>query len=157
EALPSIASVSRLEIRSRARNAADAFLIRVEDGAKGEVQPSSQPEGTRIEARDLFAATPARLKFLKSERAESQAAGDVVRRLALPHPAGRFSSGSGAGAGFDWPACGEGEAGLAARIRQALGAEFADNRLVIRPEREGVRLSGFAGLPTYHRANALQQ
>jgi DNA mismatch repair protein MutL len=157
EALPSIASVSRLEIRSRARGAAAAFLIRVEDGVKGEIQPCSQPEGARIEARDLFAATPARLKFLKSERAESQAAGDVVRRLALAHPNVRFSFASEASAGFDWPACGEGEAGLAARAGQALGAEFADNRLVIRAERQGVRLSGFAGLPTYHRANALQQ
>jgi DNA mismatch repair protein MutL len=157
EALPSIASVSRLEIRSRARDAVDAFLIRVEDGLKGEIQPCSQPEGTRIEARELFAATPARLKFLKSERAESQAAGDVVRRLALAHPNVRFSFASEASAGFDWPACGDGEAGLAARVRQALGGEFADNQIVIRAEREGVRLSGFAGLPTYHRANALQQ
>jgi DNA mismatch repair protein MutL len=157
EALPSIASVSRLEIRSRTRGAAEAFLIRVEDGLKGEVQPCSQPEGTRIEARDLFAATPARLKFLKSERAESQAAGDVVRRLALAHPNVRFSFASEASACFDWPACGEGETGLAARARQALGGEFADNQIVIRAGREGVRLSGFAGLPTYHRANALQQ
>ncbi len=157
EALPSIESVSRLDIRSGARDAAEAFLIRIEDGAKGEVQPCSQPEGTRIEARDLFAATPARLKFLKSARAESQAASDVVRRLALAHPNVRFSFASEASAGFDWPACGEGEAGLAARARQALGAEFADNRLVIGAARDSVRLFGFVGLPTYHRANALQQ
>jgi len=157
EALPSIASVSRLEIRSRARGAGDAFLIRVEDGIKGEAQPCSQPEGTRIEARDLFAATPARLKFLKSERAESQAAGDVVRRLALANPNVRFSFASEASAGFDWPACGDGEAGRAARARQALGAEFADNALAVHAERERVKLSGFAGLPTYHRANALAQ
>src|SRR5579872_2856607 len=157
EALPSIASVSRLELRSRAAGATEAFLIRIEDGVKGEVQPCAQPQGTRIEARDLFAATPARLKFLKSERAESQAAGDVVRRLALANPAVRFSFASEASQGFDWPACAPDEEGRAARTRQALGAEFSDNALAIAAEREGVKLSGFAGLPTYHRANALQQ
>ena len=90
EALPSIASVSRLEIRSRARGAEAAAMLLVEDGAKGAVQPCAQPQGTRIEARDLFAATPARLKFLKSDRSEAQAAGDVVRRLALANPQTRF-------------------------------------------------------------------
>jgi DNA mismatch repair protein MutL len=157
EALPSIASVSRLEIRSRARGAKEAFLIRVEDGVKGPAQPCAQPEGTRIEARDLFAATPARLKFLKSERAESQAAGDVVRRLALANPDTRFSFASETSASFEWPACEPGEEGRARRARQALGAEFADNCLELNAEREGVRLSGFAGLPTHHRANALAQ
>jgi DNA mismatch repair protein MutL len=157
EALPSIAAVSRLEIRSRARGAKEAFLIRVEDGVKGAAQPCAQPEGTRIEARDLFAATPARLKFLKSERAESQAAGDVVRRLALANPETRFSFASETSASFEWPACGPDEEGRAARSRQALGAEFADNCLELSAEREGVRLAGFAGLPTHHRANALAQ
>ncbi len=157
EALPSIASVSRLEIRSRAHGASEAFLIRVEEGVKGLVQPCAQPEGTRIEARDLFAATPARLKFLKSDRSESQAAGDVVRRLALANPSVRFSFARETSASFEWPACGEGDDGRAERVRQALGAEFADNCLGLRAEREGMRLSGFAGLPTYHRANSLAQ
>ncbi|HLW90092.1 MAG TPA: DNA mismatch repair endonuclease MutL [Roseiarcus sp.] len=157
EALPSIASVSRLEIRSRARDASAAYLLAVEDGAKGALQPCAQPEGTRIEARDLFAATPARLKFLKSDRAESQAAGDVVRRLALANPSVRFSFASDESASFDWPASGEGAEGLAARARQALGAEFSDNSLTIRAEREGFSLFGFAGLPTYHKPNALKQ
>jgi DNA mismatch repair protein MutL len=157
EALPSIASVSRLEIRSRARGAPEAFLIRVEDGVKGAVQPCAQPEGARIEARDLFAATPARLKFLKSERAESQAAADIVRRLALANPEVRFSFASDASAGFEWPACRPDQEGRAGRIRQALGAEFAENCLSIDAKREGIRLTGFAGLPTHHRANALQQ
>jgi DNA mismatch repair protein MutL len=157
EALPSIASVSRLEIRSRARGADQAFLLRVEDGAKKDLQPCAQPEGTRIEARDLFAATPARLKFLKTDRAESQAVGDVVRRLALANSNVRFSFASEISASFDWRAAGEGDGGRAARTRQALGPEFADNCLSVQTEREGVRLSGFAGLPTYHRANALAQ
>jgi DNA mismatch repair protein MutL len=157
EALPSIASVSRLEIRSRARGADAAALLLVEDGAKGAVQPCAQPQGTRIEARDLFAATPARLKFLKSDRSESQAAGDVVRRLALANPQTRFTFASEIGASFDWPACAEGEAGRLERARQALGAEFAANCLAISAEREGARLSGFAALPTFSKSNATTQ
>jgi len=157
EALPSIAAVSRLEIRSRARGAADARLLTVDAGVKSALRPCAQPDGTRIEARDLFAGTPARLKFLKSDRAESQAAGDAVRRLALAHPTTRFSFASDASASFDWPSCGDDEAGLAARARQVLGREFAENSLPIRAEREGFRLSGFVGLPTYHKPNALSQ
>jgi DNA mismatch repair protein MutL len=157
EALPSIASVSRLEMRSRARGADAAALLLVEDGAKSAVQPCAQPQGTRIEARDLFAATPARLKFLKSDRAEAQAAGDVVRRLALANPRTRFTFASEIGASFDWPACAPDEAGLLERARQALGTEFAANCLAIDAEREGVRLSGFAALPTFSKSNAATQ
>jgi DNA mismatch repair protein MutL len=157
EALPSIASVSRLEIRSRARGADIAAMLLVEDGVKGAVQPCAQPQGVRIEARDLFAATPARLKFLKSDRSEAQAAGDVVRRLALANPQVRFSFASETSASFDWPACSPDEAGRLERARQALGSDFAANCLVIQAEREGVRLTGFAGLPTYSKSNALTQ
>jgi DNA mismatch repair protein MutL len=157
EALPSIASVSRLEIRSRARGADAAAMLRVEDGVKGVVQPCAQPQGTRIEARDLFAATPARLKFLKSDRSEAQAAGEIVRRLALANPQARFAFVSEISASFDWPACAGGEAGRLERIRQALGSDFAANCLRIDAEREGVRLSGFAGLPTFSKSNALNQ
>ncbi len=157
EALPSIASVSRLEIRSRARGAGEAYALRVEDGAKGRPEPSAHPEGTRIEARDLFAATPARLKFLKTDRAEAQACADVVRRLALAHPQVRFAFSSEIGGSFDWPACGAGEAGERERMRQALGAEFVDNALRVDAMREGVRISGWVGLPTYNKPNALSQ
>jgi DNA mismatch repair protein MutL len=157
EALPSIASVSRLEIRSRARGADSAAMLLVQDGVKGAVQPCAQPQGTRIEARDLFAATPARLKFLKSDRSEAQAAGDVVRRLALANPQARFSFVSEVSASFDWPACPDDEAGRLERARQALGSDFAVNCLTIDAEREGVRLTGFAGLPTFSKSNALTQ
>jgi DNA mismatch repair protein MutL len=157
EALPSIAAVSHLEIRSRAQGASVARLLRVEEGVKNAFEPCAQPEGTRIEARDLFAAAPARLKFLKSDRAESQAAGDVVRRLALANPTVRFSFASEASASFDWPSCGDDEAGRAARARQVLGREFAENSLPINAERESFRLFGFAGLPTHHKPNALSQ
>jgi DNA mismatch repair protein MutL len=156
EALPSIASVSRLEIRSRARGADHAAMLLVEEGVKGAAQPCAQPQGTRIEARDLFAATPARLKFLKSDRSEAQAASDVVRRLALANPLTRFSFSSDISASFDWPAC-PGEAGRLERARQALGSEFAANCLALSAEREGVRLTGFAGLPTFSKANSLSQ
>jgi DNA mismatch repair protein MutL len=157
EALPSIAAVSRLEIRTRARGAETAAMLLVEDGVKSAPRPCAQPTGTRIEARDLFAATPARLKFLKTDRGEALAASDVVRRLALANPQTRFSFASDISASFDWPASTADEAGRLERARQALGADFADNCLTLRAEREGVRLSGFAGLPTFSRANALAQ
>src|SRR5271166_3337204 len=91
EALPSIASVSRLEIRTRTAASPSGSRLIVEDGVKSAVSPCGASAGTRVEARDLFAATPARLKFLKTDRAEAQAAADVVKRLALSHPQVRFS------------------------------------------------------------------
>jgi DNA mismatch repair protein MutL len=157
EALPSIASVSRLEIRSRARGADAAFALCVEDGAKSALRPISHPAGTRVEARDLFAATPARLKFLKSDRSESQACADVVRRLALASPGVRFSFMSDLGGSFDWPACPAGEAGERERLRQALGDAFVADALRVEAAREGVRISGWVGLPTFNKPNALSQ
>jgi DNA mismatch repair protein MutL len=157
EALPSIASVSRLEIRSRAHGADAAFALVVEDGAKSALRPISHPVGTRVEARDLFAATPARLKFLKSERSESQASADVVRRLALASPGVRFSFMSDLGGSFDWPACPAGEAGERERLRQALGEAFVADALRVEAVREGVRIAGWVGLPTFNKPNALSQ
>ncbi len=157
EALPSIASVSRLEIRSRALRADDAFSLWVEDGAKDKPVPCAHPQGTRIEARDLFAATPARLKFLKTDPAEARACADVVRRLALAHPRVRFAFASDIGASFDWPACGDGEAGERERLRQALGDEFVDNALRVDQRRDGARVAGWIGLPTYNKPNAQHQ
>ncbi len=157
EALPSIASVSRLEIRTRARGSDAGYEMRVEDGARGALRPSSHPSGTRVEARDLFAATPARLKFLKSDRAEAQACVDVVRRLALANPQTRFSLSSDIGAGFDWPACGAGEAGERERLRQALGEDFIANALRLEAGREHVRITAYVGLPTLNKPNALSQ
>ena len=152
EALPSIASVSRLEIRTRPRGGDEAFLLRVEDGAKGEIAPAAHPQGTRIEARDLFAATPARLKFLKTDRAEAQACHDVLVRLALGRPDVRFVYASDIGAGFDWPAADPRE-----RLRQALGSEFVDSALQLEETREGVRVAGFVAAPTFNKPNGLSQ
>jgi DNA mismatch repair protein MutL len=157
EALPSIASVSRLEIRTRAEGAPTALRLVVEDGAKDPVEPCAGGIGTRVEARDLFAATPARLKFLKSDRSEAQAAADAVKRLALSHPETRFAFATDIGSGFDWPAAGAGEAGRVERLRQALGRDFAENSLGLDAVREGVRLTGRIGLPTFSRTNALAQ
>ncbi len=152
EALPSIASVSRLEIRTRPRGGAEAFALTVDDGAAGEITPAAHPAGTRIEARDLFAATPARLKFLKTDRAEAQACHDAVARLALGRPDVRFQFTTDIGSGFDWPA-----GTLSERLRQALGAEFVDSALALDETREGVGITGFVAVPTFNKANAQGQ
>ncbi|HEY1887927.1 MAG TPA: DNA mismatch repair endonuclease MutL, partial [Roseiarcus sp.] len=157
EALPSIASVSRLEIRTRGQGAPHGLRLRVEDGAKSAIEPCACATGARVEARDLFAATPARLKFLKSDRAEALAAADAVKRLAMAAPEVRFSFTTDLGSSFDWPAAGAGEAGFAERLRQALSDDFASNSVALDARREALRLSGRAGLPTYSRPNASQQ
>ncbi len=157
EALPSIASVSRLEIRARSSGAPHGLKLLVEDGIKSGIEPCAAPPGARVEARDLFAATPARLKFLKSDRAEALAAADAVRRLAMAAPDVRFSFATDIGSPFDWPAAGPGEAGFTERLRQALGDDFALNSVALDARREGLRLTGRVGLPTYSRPNASQQ
>lgn len=154
EALPSIGSVARLAITTRQRDAAQGSALVVEAGAKGAVRPAAAAPGTRIEVSDLFIFTPARLKFLKSDRAEAQAVSDMLRRLAIAHPEVRFSlEGEHAGA-FDWPAEPIGSDGHLRRLGRALGRDFPENALPVETEREGIRLSGFAGLPTFHRGTS---
>jgi DNA mismatch repair protein MutL len=156
EALPSISAVARLEILTRAAGETNGASIRVEGGIKHPVKPAAMARGTRIEVRDLFFATPARLKFLKSDRAEGQAVAQAVKRLAMAHPAVRFSfSGEGA-ANFDHPAS-TGPDGALLRLGQVLGAEFRDNAAPVAAAREGLAISGFAGLPTFHRATSAEQ
>ena len=157
EALPSIASVSRLEIRTRGPGAPMGLKLLVEDGLKSAIEPCASPFGARVEARDLFAATPARLKFLKSDRAEALAAADAVKRLAMAAPHVRFSFSTDLTSSFDWPAAGAGDAGFAERLRQALGDDFALNSVALDARRDGARLFGRVGLPTYSRPNASQQ
>ncbi|MEF3366314.1 DNA mismatch repair endonuclease MutL [Methylocystis sp. 9N] len=154
EALPSIAAVADLSIETRASGAPHGFSILVEAGEKRGLVASAWPRGTRIEARALFAATPARLKFLKTERAETAAVVDVVKRLALAHPEVRFAFGADSGALFDYAACG---CDRARRIAQVLGEEFRANAIEIDAAREGVKLSGLASLPTFNRGNAQMQ
>jgi DNA mismatch repair protein MutL len=157
EALPSIGSVARLEITTRRADAPHASQLRVDQGLKSAVSPAGHPLGTRVEVSDLFIATPARLKFLKSDRAEAQAVADVVKRLAMAHPRVRFALAGDNLSGFDHADCGEGDDGRLARISQILGADFTPNALRVEAEREDFHLSGFAGLPTFHRANAQAQ
>lgn len=157
EALPSIASVALVDIVTRQNGASHGLAIRVDQGVKGQVTPASHPAGTRVEVRDLFSATPARLKFLKTERAEAQAVADIVKRIAMANPGVRFALSGDNLSGFDYAAYGEDADGWLARIAQVLGKDFRENALALNAERDNVRLAGFAGLPTLHRANAQQQ
>lgn len=152
EALPSIGSVSRLKIVSRPAGGSEAHEIRVEGGVKQPVRPASHAAGTLIEASDLFYAVPARLKFLKSERAETAEAADVVRRLSLAHPQVRFSLLSD---GRELISLRAGE--RLARAKALLGDEFAANAIPLDAVRETVEITGLIGLPTYTRAQASQQ
>ncbi|CAN7296965.1 DNA mismatch repair endonuclease MutL [Bosea sp. LjRoot90] len=154
EALPSIGSVARLSITTRQREAAQGSALVVEAGTKGAVRPAAAASGTRIEVSDLFIFTPARLKFLKSDRAEAQAVSDMLRRLAIAHPEIRFSLEGEHVSAFDWPAEPFSEEGRLRRLGRALGRDFPENALSVETEREGVRLSGFAGLPTFHRGTS---
>ncbi|RMF35448.1 MAG: DNA mismatch repair endonuclease MutL [Alphaproteobacteria bacterium] len=163
EALPSIGAVARLSITSRAQGADAAAAIEVTAGKLAPVRPAALARGTVVEVRDLFFATPARLKFLRSEMAEQRAITETLRRLALAAPATGFQlrdiSDGGAGrslmrlepGGFD------ADGALRARIRAILGPQFVENAIPVAAEREGVRLSGFAALPTYSRGASVQQ
>ncbi|WP_029349759.1 DNA mismatch repair endonuclease MutL [Bosea sp. 117] len=157
EALPSIGAVAKLSILSRPASAAGAHEIRVEGGVKSPVRPAALGAGTRVEVRDLFFATPARLKFLKSERAETAAAVDAVRRLALSRPDVAFTIVADDRPPVTWPARGVDREGRRARIADVLGHELAGNALVVEGLRGGVALEGLAGLPTYSKANSLAQ
>jgi len=159
EALPSIGSVARLSIASRAKGHADAHAIFVEAGAVGAVSPAAfpDPHGARVEVRDLFYATPARLKFMKSERAEAMAIAEEIKRQAMAHEAVSFALDLDGRRTLRLPAEAAGPDGRLARLAAIMGREFSDNALALEHEREGVRLSGFAGLPTYNRGNAAHQ
>ncbi|HEY3910294.1 MAG TPA: DNA mismatch repair endonuclease MutL [Stellaceae bacterium] len=149
EALPSIGAVSRLRIVSRPPHAANGWAIAVEAGTKSAPVPAAAAPGTRVEVRDLFFATPARLKFLKTARTERELAVDSVRRLAMAYPRIAFTvTAEDERQLLRLPAAGERRARLAA----LLGRDFADNAIEIDAERGGFRLSGLAGLPTLNRA-----
>jgi len=159
EALPSIGSVARLHIAARARGSADAFALRVEGGAVGAPEPAafSGPHGARVEVRDLFYATPARLKFMKSERAEAMAIAEEIKRQAMANESVAFSLDLDGRKTLRLAAETPGPDGRLARLCAILGRDFHDNALLIDQTREGVRLSGYAGLPTFSRGNAAHQ
>ncbi|MEL6266669.1 MAG: DNA mismatch repair endonuclease MutL, partial [Pseudomonadota bacterium] len=166
EALASLGAVGRLSVTSRARESTEAARISQAGGSLSAVEPAALSKGTVVELRDLFFATPARLKFLRTDRAEAQAIGDVVRRLAMAEPGigftlrdvsgqdgardGRVTFRADTETGDLWGA-------LRGRLARVLGAEFAENALRIEAEREGIALTGFAALPTYSRGSAVAQ
>ena len=158
EALPSIGAVSRLTLASRPPGASEGYAISVEGGVKSAVAPAALSGGTRVEVRDLFFATPARLKFLKQSRTETDHAADVVMRLAMAHPAIEFTFSAdnretkrfAAAAGDLWDA-------RLARLAAVMGRDFAANALKIDAAREGYRLTGYIGVPTLNAATAASQ
>ncbi|MBJ7484800.1 DNA mismatch repair endonuclease MutL [Brevundimonas sp.] len=158
EALPSIGSVARLTITSRAANG-DAHQITVEGGDQRPVAPAAfpGPHGARVEVRDLFYATPARLKFMKSERSEAMAISDEIKRQAMAHEAVAFTLDLDGRTTLRLPAEHPGDEGRLKRLAALLGRDFEANALLIDQARDNVRLTGYAGLPTYSRGNAAHQ
>ncbi|MGA1562226.1 MAG: DNA mismatch repair endonuclease MutL, partial [Gammaproteobacteria bacterium] len=154
EALPSIASVSRLEITSRRQDSEHAWRLRGEAGARAE--PAAHPVGTRIEMRDLFYAVPARRKFLRTERTEFSHIEEHLRRLALSHPEVAFQLTNNGREVWDLPAV-QNEAGQQARLRSLLGAPFAEAVWSLDTARDDLSLRGWIAAPTYARAQADQQ
>ncbi|MGX7895302.1 DNA mismatch repair endonuclease MutL [Tsuneonella sp. HG222] len=153
EALPSIASVARLTIESRVRGAAQGWRRIVDHGTLAEEGPAALPPGTRVRVEHLFARVPARRKFLRTERSEYAACLDVVRRLAMARPEVSMRLEHGGRTVFDL----QGGDGLAARVALIVARELADNSVAIGLERESMRLTGIAGLPTYNRGVADHQ
>ncbi|WP_261404844.1 DNA mismatch repair endonuclease MutL [Chenggangzhangella methanolivorans] len=153
EALPSIGAIARLAIETRTAEAGHGWRIAVSGGAKSPVEPAALPKGTRIEVRDLFFATPARAKFLKSDRAEAQAAGEVVRRLALANPRVDFTLVVEERT-LRFPAVSDDATGRAERLAQVLGAETAGAVTEIEAARERASIAGHVGLGHLHRATA---
>lgn len=159
EALPSIGSVARLSITTRSRDETDAWAITVEGGETRPLAPAPfpGPHGARVEVRDLFYATPARLKFMKSERSEAMAISEEIKRQAMAHEAVAFTLSLDGKVTLRLPAEHPGDEGRLKRLSALLGRDFEANALLIDQERDGVRLSGYAGLPTYSRGNAAHQ
>jgi len=157
EALPSIGAIAHLSIASRPRGASGAFEIAVDRGTKLAMKPAPLNPGTRVEVRDLFSATPARLKFLKSERAESLAVSEIVKRLAMAHPEVGFSLTTGERTSLRLPPCESTADGRLQRLGRIMGREFMADAVPVAGERDGVNVAGFAGLPTLHRPDAAYQ
>lgn len=161
EALPSIGSIAHVEIRSRAQGASQGFAIAVIRGAKQVVKPAAVNAGTVVEVRDLFSATPARLKFLKSERSETMAVTDVVRRLAMAHPEIGFTLQTGEKRPVVYARGERSSAAWLERVGAIMGREFMNDALEVSGGGSGasapMRVFGFIGLPTLHRPDSTQQ
>jgi DNA mismatch repair protein MutL len=162
EALPSLGAVGRLTITSRVPGG-DAASLRVAGGALGVVRPAAMNAGTTVDLCDLFYATPARLKFMRTDRAEAQAILDVVKRLAMAEPTIAFVlrdiSGGGEGRLVFRADAENGDLfdAMNQRLSRVLGRDFAENAFKVDATRDGVRLFGYAALPTYSRGAAVAQ
>jgi len=157
EALPSIGAVAKLGITTRHASEPHAWSLSVEGGEKSPIMPAALSQGTRVEVSDLFYATPARLKFLKTDRTEAEAIREVVRRLAMARPDIAFTLAGEERAPVTWAAALPGAAGRLTRLGDILGADFRSSAIEVRAEREGVVVEGFAAAPSLTRANALGQ
>jgi len=158
EALPSIGAVSRLQITSRAEGADEAWTIEVDAGRFTEPAPAALSRGTRVEVSDLFYATPARLKFLKTVRTEIGRIAETMHRLAMAHPEIGFTLSDGQRRSIDLPATsGDLFEMRLTRLAAIMGREFAENAMRIDAGRDDVRLTGYASLPTLNRGNAAMQ
>lgn len=154
EALPSIGSVARLSLSSRTQGGSEGAEISVSGGKVSAVRPAAANPGTVVEVRDIFFATPARLKFLKTERAEAAAITEVVKRMAIAFPHVRFVLSGSDRSTLEFPATGDDHL---ARMAQVLGRDFKDNAIELDAMREDVTLTGFAGVPTFNRGNSAHQ
>ncbi|WP_336278853.1 DNA mismatch repair endonuclease MutL [Bartonella sp. CB175] len=157
EALPSIGSVAKLKVTSRTQHAENASEIIVTAGKTMRPKPAAANPGTIVEVRDLFFITPARLKFMKTDRAETNAITDMVKRIAIAFPHIRFSLSGSDRTSMELPATENNTQGQLQRITQIMGKEFASNSIILNAERETVQLTGFACLPSFNRSNSLHQ
>ncbi len=158
EALPSISSVARLSITSRPQGADSAWKIEVNGGEKTKPVPTSYPFGTRIEVRDLFYATPARLKFLKASTSETNACADILTRIAMANPHISFYLKDGDKKKLSLNAeQGELFDARLKRLSDVMGKEFGENSVLIDATRENLHISGYVSLPTLNKANSLSQ
>jgi DNA mismatch repair protein MutL len=161
EALPSIASVARLRLASRKAGSDEAWEINVEGGAVSSLRPAALSQGTEVEVRDLFFATPARLKFLKTARTEAEAAREIIERLAMAHPAVAFTLQEDDKKPVRFEVSGASllpkEEAWKERLRAVLGDDFMENAAWVEVERNGFVLRGYAGRPTYHRPTTREQ
>jgi DNA mismatch repair protein MutL len=157
EALPSIGAVAKLNIATRHAGEPHAWSLSVEGGVKSSVAPAALSQGTRVEVSDLFYATPARLKFLKTDRTEAEAIREVVRRLAMARPNVAFTLAGEERSPVTWAAALPGAPGQLTRLGDILGADFRTSAIDVGAEREGVMVEGFAASPSLTRANALGQ
>ena len=157
EALPSVAAAARLAIATRHVDEPHAWTIAVDAGVKSDVKPAALAHGTRVDVSDLFYATPARLKFLKSDRTEAEAVRDVVRRLAMSRPDVAFTLSGEERSPLHFAVVSADGAGRLVRLGDVLGAEFRANAIEVAAEREQIAIEGFAALPTLTRANSLGQ